>query len=179
MNFFWRKNYSHIHCNFVFITFLNDLPHSMHVTSYGVSSLFSNVFNILHMLQHKMFLEFLNAIPHSMHVTAMMFCKIPSQEQPFLAFFTWCLLSFFVLNSSWIVPIIFNSPAIRAKDLLLVQTCFSIGKIIFCSLLIYLTLSTWTASWSLVRWPLRFASSSHSLQVLYFTFWWNHNTWKH
>ena len=49
MNFFWRKNYSHIHCNFLFITFLNDLPHSMHVTSYGVSSLFSNVFNILHM----------------------------------------------------------------------------------------------------------------------------------
>ena len=57
------------------------------------------------------------------------------------------------------------SPAIRAKDLLLVQTCFSIGKIIFCSLLIYLTLSTWTASWSFVRWPLRFTSSSHSLQV--------------
>ena len=43
------------------------------------------------------------------------------------------------------------SPAIRAKDLLLVQTCFSIG--IFCSLLIYLTLSTCTASWCFVRWP--------------------------
>ena len=57
------------------------------------------------------------------------------------------------------------SPAIRAKDLLLVQTCFSIGKIIFCSLLIYLTLSKWTAFWSLVRWPFRFASSSHTLQV--------------
>ena len=49
MNFFWRKNYSHINCDFLFITFLNDLPHTMHVTSYGVSSLFSNVFNILHM----------------------------------------------------------------------------------------------------------------------------------
>ena len=49
MTFFWRKKYSHIRCDFLFITFLNDLPHSMHVTSYGVSSLFSNVFNILHM----------------------------------------------------------------------------------------------------------------------------------
>ena len=27
--------------------------------------------------------------------------------------------------------LIFNSPAIRAKDLLSVQTCFSIGKILF------------------------------------------------
>ena len=91
--FLLEKNYSHIHCDFLIITFLNDLPHSMNVTSYGVSSLFSNVFNILHMLQHKMFLEFLNAIPHSMHVTTMMFCKIPSQEQPFLAFYayTWIL----------------------------------------------------------------------------------------
>ena len=103
---------------------------------------FLNVFNILHMLQHKMFLEFLNAIPHSMHVTTMMFCKIPSQEQPFLAFYayTWILLSFcgcvpkqfwFKLQSKNIdgnfVPIIFNSPAIRAKDLFLVQTWLCIG----------------------------------------------------
>ena len=47
-----------------------------------------------------------------MHVTAMMFCKIPSQEQLFLAFYayTWCLLSFcgcvqsnFALNSNQII----------------------------------------------------------------------------
>ena len=31
--------------------------------------------------------------------------------------------------------------------------------------IILLKLSTWTASWSFVRWPLRFTSSSHSLQV--------------
>ena len=49
MTFFWRKKYSHIRCDFLFITFLNDFPHSMHVTSYGVSSLFSNVFKIIHM----------------------------------------------------------------------------------------------------------------------------------
>ena len=135
LSFFLVITISRIHCNFMFITFLNRLWHFLIFKD--VSSLFSN---ILHMLQHKMFLEFLNAIPHSMHVTTMMFCKIPSQEQPFLAFFTWILLSFcgcvpkqfwFKLQSKNIdgnfVPIIFNSPAIRAKDLFLVQTWLCIG----------------------------------------------------
>ena len=46
MNFFLRKKYFRIHCNFLCITFLeakNCLPHSLHVTA-------QDVFGILHML---------------------------------------------------------------------------------------------------------------------------------
>ena len=93
-------------------------------------------FRVKHMVLHSMFFGFLNALPHSIHVTAMMFCNIPSQEQPFLAFYayTLVLLSFlgvyqnnFDLNSNQIVFLNFNSPAIRAKDLFLVQTWLCIG----------------------------------------------------
>ena len=47
---FQKKRFFHIHCNFMFITFLNDLPHSMQVTSYGVSSLFSSINCFSHFL---------------------------------------------------------------------------------------------------------------------------------
>ena len=112
--FLLEKNYSHIHCDFLIITFLNDLPHSMNVTSYGVSSLFSNVFNILHMLQHKMFLEFLNAIPHSTHVLS------------------------YSINNTYL-SYVSGQGLPHASDNV--------------------------KYWSFVRSPLRFTSSSHSIQV--------------
>ena len=124
-------------------------------------------FRIKHMVSHLMFDEFL-----SPHYTFLAYTAISCSSQLFTTFYEFIDVKYhfeyFLHNIDGdFVPIIFNSPVIWAKDLILVQTCFSIGKIIFCSLLImiYLTLSTWTSSWSLVRWPLRFASSSHSLQV--------------
>ena len=73
-----------------------------------------------------------------------MFNKIPSQKKSFLAFYTLCLLSFcwwfskifcvkLQLNNidGYIVQFAFNSPAIWAKDLFLVQTIPNIGKITF------------------------------------------------
>ena len=55
-------------------------------------------FRVKHMVLHSMFFEFLNALPHSMHVSAMMFCKIPSQEQLFLvSTATLSSLLFFIL----------------------------------------------------------------------------------
>ena len=44
--------------------------------------------------------------------------------------------------------------------------CMALNVYEFLKLkVIFLKLSTWTASWSFLRWPLRFTSSSHSLQV--------------
>ena len=115
-----------------FLLIITLFSHSMHVPALGVSSLFSSI---------NCFSNSWNAVLrffHSMHTFDV--CKIPSWKKLFLAFYAyaWCLLSFcecvqsnFVSNSSWIVQFTFNLPAIRTKDLILVQTCFSIGKIIF------------------------------------------------
>ena len=115
-----------------FLLIITLFSHSMHVQALGVSSLFSSI---------NCFSNSLNVVLcflHSMHTFDI--CKIPSWKKLFLAFYayTWCLLSFcecvqsnFVSNSSWIVQFNSNLPAIRTKDLLLVQTCFKIGKIIF------------------------------------------------
>ena len=44
--------------------------------------------------------------------------------------------------------------------------CMALNVYEFLKLkVIFLKLSIWTASWSFVRWPLRFTSSSHFLQV--------------
>ena len=86
---------------------LNDLPHTMHVTSYGVSSLFSNVFNILHM---NCLLEF-RKITFTIHffftfltgiIFRPLFDEITIHGNVKITFFmksawyrTWCLMNFF------------------------------------------------------------------------------------
>ena len=58
---FFGKMFSHIHCNFLFITFLtirNCLWHSPQLHLLDVSLLFSNVWHILCMFQHMVFHHF-------------------------------------------------------------------------------------------------------------------------
>ena len=78
---------------------------------------------------------------------------------------TWCCMIFFLRK------MFLASAATLCSSLFFIichTLCMALNVYVFLKFkIILLNLSTWTASWSFVRWPLRFTSSSHSLQVKY------------